>query len=156
VIIMSTKSRFHTARHSVLGLVVAAAVGFSLAGCAEIESVSAEPYEPATLESTGPSQPAKITVTEEAARRVALQTTIVGGRGGELTVQHGALVYDKKGLPWVFAVVGPHTYARSAVTVKDVDGDLVTLSSGPPAGTEVVTVGAIELWGAELGIAGKH
>ena len=40
---------------------LAAAVGFSMAGCAEIESVSAEPYEPAALESTGPSQPAKIT-----------------------------------------------------------------------------------------------
>lgn len=153
---MSTKSRLPTARHCVLGLVLAAAIGFSSAGCAEIESVIAEPYEPATLESTGPSQPAKITLTEEAVRRVALQTTVVGGRGGELTVQHGALVYDKKGLPWVFAVVGPRTYARSAVTVKHVDGDLVTLSSGPPAGTEVVTVGAIELWGAELGIAGKH
>ena len=62
-----------------LGLVLAAAVGFSSAGCAEIESVSAEPYEPAALESTGPSQPAKITLTEEAARRVALQTTVVGG-----------------------------------------------------------------------------
>jgi len=33
---------------------------------------------------------------------------------------------------------------------------VVRLSAGPPAGTEVVTVGAIELWGAELGIAGKH
>ena len=77
-------------------------------------------------------------------------------RGAELTVQHGALVYDKKGLPWVFAVIGPLTYVRSAVTVKQVDGDVVTLSSGPPAGTEVVTVGAIELWGTELGIAGKH
>ena len=153
---MSTRSKLRTARHSVLGLVLAAAVGFSLAGCAEIESVNAEPYEPATLESTGPSQPAKITFTEEAARRVALQTTVVGARGAELTVHHAALVYDKKGLPWVFAVVGPRTYARSAVIVKHVDGDLVTLSSGPPAGTEVVTVGAIELWGAELGIAGKH
>ena len=100
--------------------------------------------------------PPKITLTDEAARRVALQTTVVGARGAELTVHHGALVYDKKGLPWVFAVVGPRTYVRSAVTVKHVDGDLVTLSAGPPAGTEVVTVGAIELWGAELGIAGKH
>jgi hypothetical protein len=156
VIIMGAKSKLRTARDSVLGLVLAAAVGFSLAGCAEIESVSAEPYEPATLESAGPSQPAKITITEEAARRVALQTTVVGARGADLTVQHAALVYDKKGLPWVFAVVGPRTYIRSAVTVKHVDGDVVTLSSGPPAGTDVVTVGAIELWGAELGIAGKH
>ena len=153
---MSTRSKLRRARHGFLGLVLAGAVGFSLAGCAEIESVSAEPYEPAELESTGPSQPAKITLTEEAERRVALQTTVVGARGAELTVHHAALVYDKKGLPWVFAVIGPRIYARSAVTVKQVDGDVVTLSSGPPAGTEVVTVGAIELWGDELGIAGKH
>jgi hypothetical protein len=156
VIVMSTQSTLRKVRHAVLGLALAAALGFSAAGCAEIESVSAEPYEPAALESTGPSQPAKITLTEEATRRVALQTTAVGARGADLTVHHAALVYDKKGLPWVFAVVGPRTYARSAVIVKHVDGDVVTLSSGPPAGTEVVTVGAIELWGAELGIAGKH
>ena len=153
---MSPRSTFGRARHRLLGLVFTAAIGFSMAGCAEIESVSAEPYEPAALESTGPSQPPKITLTDEATRRVALQTTVVGGRGAELTVHHGALVYDKKGMPWVFAVVGPRTYVRSAVTVKHVEGDLVTLSSGPPAGTEVVTVGAIELWGTELGIAGKH
>jgi hypothetical protein len=153
---MITRNKLRRAQHGFLGLVLAAAVGFSLAGCAEIESVSAEPYEPAALESTGASEPAKITLTEEATRRVALQTTVVGARGAELTVHHAALVYDKKGLPWVFAVVGPRTYARSAVTVRRVDGDVVTLSAGPPAGTEVVTVGAIELWGAELGIAGKH
>jgi hypothetical protein len=153
---MTTTSQLRTVRHKVQGLLLAAAVGFSLAGCAEIESVSAEPYEPAALESAGPDKPAKVILTEEAARRVGLQTTTVGARGDELTVHHAALVYDKKGLPWVFAVVGPRSYVRSAVTIKQVDGDAVTLSAGPPAGTEVVTVGAVELWGAELGIAGKH
>jgi hypothetical protein len=137
-------------------LALAAAVGFSAAGCAEIESVSAEPYEPASLESVGPDKPAKVTLTDEAVRRVALQTTVVGAGNGGVTVHHAALVYDKKGLPWIFAVIGPRTYVRSAVTVDHVDGDVATLKSGPPAGTEVVTVGAIELWGAELGIAGKH
>jgi hypothetical protein len=42
------------------------------------------------------------------------------------------------------------------VTIKEVQDNVATLSAGPPAGTQVVTVGAIELWGAELGIAGKH
>jgi hypothetical protein len=153
---MSTRSTLRKVRHCVLGLALAATLGFSTAGCAEIESVSAEPYEPASLESAGPDKPAKVTLTEEAMRRVALQTTVVGAGDGGVTVHHAALIYDKKGLPWVFAVIGPRTYARSAVTVDHVDGDLATLKSGPPAGTEVVTVGAIELWGAELGIAGKH
>ena len=127
------------------------------AGCAEIEVPLAEPYEPAQLESTGPEQPAKIILTNEAQQRVQLQTTLVKPHGADVSVEHAALVYDKKGKPWVFTVIAPLTYVRAAVGIKEVEEDnLVILSSGPPAGTEVVTVGAIELWGTELEIAGKH
>jgi hypothetical protein len=144
-----------TLRRAVLGCVVAIAVATS-AGCAEIESVTAEPYEPAALESTGPDKPARIILTDEAVDRVALQTTEVKALGKDLTVDHAALVFDKAGKPWLFTVVGPRTYVRAAVTIKEVQDNVMTLSAGPPAGTQVVTVGAIELWGAELGIAGKH
>jgi hypothetical protein len=144
-----------TLRRAVLGCVVAIAVATS-AGCAEIESVTAEPYEPAALESTGPDKPARIILTDEAVDRVALQTTEVKPLGKELTVDHAALVFDKAGKPWVFTVVGPRTYLRAAIGIEEVQDNLVILSAGPPAGTQVVTVGAIELWGAELGIAGKH
>ena len=88
--------------------------------------------------------------------RVALQTTEVKALGKDLTVDHAALVFDKAGKPWLFTVVGPRTYVRAAVTIKEVQDNVMILSSGPPAGTEVVTVGAIELWGTELEIAGKH
>jgi hypothetical protein len=148
-------NRRTTLRKAVLGCVVAVAVATS-AGCAEIESVTAEPYEPAALESTGPDKPARVILTEEAVDRVALQTTEVKALGKDLTVDHAALVFDKAGKPWVFSVVGPRTYVRATVTIKEVQDNVVTLSAGPPAGTQVVTVGAIELWGAELGIAGKH
>jgi hypothetical protein len=145
-----------TPRKAFLGFVVAVTAALSLAGCAEIEVPMAEPYEPAALESTGPDQPAKVILTEEAVHRVALRTSEVGLRGRDLTVDYAALVFDKVGKPWVFTVVAPRTYARAAVAIRTVEDNLVILSSGPPAGTEVVTVGAIELWGAELGIAGKH
>ena len=148
-------NRRTTLRKAVLGCVVAVAVATS-AGCAEIESVSAEPYEPAALESTGPDKPARVILTEEAVDRVALQTIEVKALGKDLTVDHAALVFDKAGKPWVFSVVGPRTYVRTTVTIKEIQDNVVTLSAGPPAGTQVVTVGAIELWGAELGIAGKH
>jgi hypothetical protein len=148
-------NRRTTLRKAVLGCVVAVAVATS-AGCAEIESVTAEPYEPAALESTGPDKPARVILTEEAVDRVALQTTEVKALGKDLTVDHAALIFDKAGKPWVFSVVGPRTYVRATVTIKEVQDNVVTLSAGPPAGTQVVTVGAIELWGAELGIAGKH
>jgi hypothetical protein len=144
-----------TLRRAVLGCVVAIALG-TAAGCAEIESTTVEPYEPAALESTGPDKPARITLTDEAVDRVALQTTEVRTLGKDRTVDHAALIFDKAGKPWVFTVVGPRTYVRAAIGIKEVQDNQVILSAGPPVGTQVVTVGAIELWGAELGIAGKH
>ena len=150
---MSSKT---TLRRAFQGFVVAVAATASLTGCAEIEVPLAEPYEPAHLESTGPDQPARVILTEEAQHRVQLQTTLVRPHGADVSLDQAALVYDKKGKPWVFTVIGPRTYVRAAVGIKDQEDNLVILSSGPPAGTEVVTVGAIELWGTELGIAGKH
>jgi hypothetical protein len=151
---MSSKT---TLRKAFQGFVVAVAATASLTGCAEIEVPMAEPYEPAALESTGPDQPARVILTEEAQHRVQLQTTLVRPHGADVSLDHAALVYDKKGKPWVFTVIGPRTFTRAAVGIKEVqDDNLIILSSGPPAGTEVVTVGAIELWGTELGIAGKH
>jgi hypothetical protein len=65
-----------TLRRAVLGCVVAIAVATS-AGCAEIESVTAEPYEPAALESTGPDKPARIILTDQA-------LGLHGGRASDL------------------------------------------------------------------------
>ena len=146
-----------TVRRAVQGFVVAVATAASLVGCAEIEVPLAEPYEPAHLESTGPDKPARVILTEEAQHRVQLQTTLVRPHGADVSLDHAALVYDKKGKPWVFTVIGPLTFTRAAVGIKEVnENNVMILSSGPPAGTEVVTVGAIELWGTELEIAGKH
>jgi hypothetical protein len=146
-----------TLRRALVGFLVALAATASLAACAEIEVPLAEPYEPAHLESTGPDQPARVILTDEAQRRIQLQTTLVRPHGADVSVDQAALVYDKKGKPWVFTVIGPLTYVRAAVGIKQVTGDnQMILSSGPPAGTEVVTVGAIELWGTELEISGSH
>ena len=151
---MSSKT---TLRRAFQGFVVAVAATASLVGCAEIEVPMAEPYEPAHLESAGPDQPARIILTEEAQQRVQLQTTLVRPHGAGVSLDQAALVYDKKGKPWVFTVIGPLTYVRAPVSIEEVQEDnLMILSSGPPAGTQVVTVGAIELWGTELGIAGQH
>jgi hypothetical protein len=153
---MSGRTMLRRARRTAVASAIAVAVAASFSGCAEIEVPSVEPYEPAALETPGPGQPARITLTDEAERRVALQTTLVRASGGDVAVDYPALVYDKAGKPWVFAVVGPRTYMRAPVEIKEVTDAEVILSSGPPAGTQVVTTGSIELWGAELGIAGKH
>ena len=150
---MSSKTAL---RRAFQGFVVAVAATASLAACAEIEVPLAEPYEPAHLESTGPDQPARVILTEEAQHRVQLQTTLVKAHGADVSVDHAALVYDKKGKPWVFTVIGPLTYVRAAVGIKERGRQPGDSELWPAAGTEVVTVGAIELWGTELEIAGKH
>jgi hypothetical protein len=153
---MNGKPTLSSARRAFVSGLVALAAAASLAGCAEIESPTVDAYEPAMLESTGPDKPITVTLTDEAERRVELQTSLIMAHGNDLVVDHTALLYDRVGKPFVFTVVAPHRYVRAGVVVEEVVDGQVTLTSGPPAGTQVVTVGAVELWGAELGIAGKH
>ena len=70
-------------------------------------------------------------------------------------VPHSAIVYDPKGVTWVYTVPEPLTYVRAKVVVETVGGSKGTeavLSGGLPVGTTVVTEGVIELYGAELGV----
>jgi hypothetical protein len=52
--------------------------------------------------------------------------------------------------------VAPRTYQREAIGIQAVTGDQVQLTSGPAAGTPVVTQGAAELVGVETGIDGEE
>jgi hypothetical protein len=45
---------------------------------------------------------------------------------------------------------------REPVVVNRVEDDEVWISEGPLPGTEVVTTGSTEVYGAELDIAGAH
>jgi hypothetical protein len=127
-----------------------------VAGCAEVPTSTPATYQPAALESTSADGPKKVTFTAEAAARVHLMTAEVASRGDQLVVDYAALVYDKSGEPWVFTVVAPLEFLRVAAEIDRIEGDQVLLDRGPAAGTHVVTQGAIEVWGAELGISGKH
>ncbi len=132
------------------------AATLGLAGCAEAPTSSTTSYEPASVESTTPDGPKKVVFTEEAAARLDLRTSRVAARGERLVVDYAALVYDKAGDPWLFTVVAPRSFRRAPVEVERIEGSRVLLRRGPEPGTEVVTQGAAEVWGAELGIAGKH
>ena len=97
-----------------------------------------------------------MTFTAEGARRIGLETSAVSEAKGRLVVEHDALIYDSKGGSWVYAVTEPLTYVRAAVKVAETDEGRVFLAKGPVVGTSVVTVGAAQLYGEELGISGKH
>jgi len=64
-------------------------------------------------------------------------------------VPTSSIVYDEKGGPWVYVNTAPLTYFRQAVGLERIAEDRAILSSGPPVGATVVTVGASMLYGSE-------
>lgn len=68
-----------------------------------------------------------------------------------LSVPFTSVVRDAEGGAWVFVQAAPHQFRRQRVEVLHRDGQRMVLARGPAAGAKVVAVGAIELWGFELG-----
>jgi hypothetical protein len=138
----------------VIGL---AAAGMLLAGCGA--QAASDPERPSvTVPDKGTSM-SRITLTAQAAQRIGLQTLPVQpvastSDGVTESVPLAAIVYLSDGSTWVYAVMGNLTYERQKVSMARVAGDTAMLSSGPPPGTSVVTVGAAELLGSEYGVAG--
>jgi hypothetical protein len=126
-----------------------------LSGCAAVKTAAAPAGQAAaTMEKAGPDLN-KLTLTDKAIERLEVTTAkVTKGTGSALEVPYGALVYDANGKTWVYTNPEPRTYIRAAVTVDRITGNVVQLRSGPAAGTDVVTVGAAELFGAEFGTKG--
>ncbi len=138
------------------GLTLVIAV-LPLSACTEVETETATSYEPAKLEPVkGDADLKRVTFTAEGARRTGLETAPVRSSGEHKVVPYAALIYDAEGKTYVFTSTAPLSFVRSEVQVRDIEGNRVLLSDGPPAGTEVVTVGAAEVYGTELEIAGGH
>ncbi len=128
----------------------------SLSGCREVEEGSEDGYHPSKLEEIEGTDLKRVTFTAEGARRTGLRTERVRRSGGRLLVPYEALIYDASGAPYVYTSPKPLTFLRAPVEVDRVDGERVVLSDGPPPGSEVVTVGASEVYGSELEIEGGH
>jgi hypothetical protein len=137
------------------GLALAVA-GLALSACSEVEDTSSGGYEPAHVETVAGTEVKRVTFTREGARRTGLRTATVRRSGSHRVVPHNALIYDPAGTSYVYTRPEPLTFLRVPVNVDRVEGDRVLLADGPSAGTAVVTVGATEVYGTELGIAGDH
>lgn len=136
--------------------VLVAALTVVVAGCAQ-ESAEAAPEQPAAVSEPIPgSELLRITLTEGAVARLAIETAPVAEVDGDLAVPYGALLYDADGAAWVYTNPEPLVYVREEIEVDRVEDDLVILSSGPAPGTTVVTVGSAELYGVESGVGGGH
>ena len=120
-------------------------------------ATKAQPYE--IGEKNAESGIAGVTLTEKAAERTGIETGAVTeagavreGSSGTLAVPYSSLWYDAKGAAFVYVVTAPLSYVRAPITVEYVEGDQAFLSDGPEAGTEIVTQGVAELYGAETGL----
>ncbi len=136
-----------------VALVVAALL---LAGCSSESSAAGEHEAPATVTEVDGSDVKQVTFTSDAASRVGLESAATRLDGAGTVVPYASLIFDGHGVPWVYEISDELTFQRTPVVIDRIEGDTVWLSEGPRPGTRVVTVGATEVYGAELEIGGGH
>ena len=98
----------------------------------------------------------EITLPETASNRLHIETSkIQADPKGRKVAPYSSILYDLNGASWVYAEVVPRTYERKPVEIERISGADAYLKSGPPAGTQIVAVGSIELYGTEVGVNGE-
>ncbi len=128
--------------------------GLQLSAC-ERKTAKPTKIEPAHVEHIEGTELSRVTLTARAAERLDIKTVPV--RDVYLSplrkiVPYGAVLYDAHGGTWVYTSPEPLVFVRHRIIVDYIEEDRAVLSDGPPAGTEVVTVGAAELFGTEFEI----
>ena len=143
-------------RAACTGLILIAGV-VSLSACGEASSgydyETATHHEPAKLEPIKGTDVQRVIFDAEAAKRAGVKTAPVRENGQEAIIPYKAVIYTPDGNEYTYTAPKPLTYVRQEIEVERVDGDSAVLSDSPPAGTEVVTVGAAEVYGTEFEVA---
>jgi hypothetical protein len=124
-----------------------------VSSCSDAKS-SATKIQPAKVEAVAGSDQKKVTLTEDAARRIDLKTAAIkdGTSAQRKVVPYAAVVYDAKGATWVYVNSQPLAFLRQSITIESIVGGDAIVTEGPAAGTNVVVVGVAELFGAESGV----
>lgn len=84
--------------------------------------------------------------------RMTVRVKLQGGNE-QLVVPWSAVMHDINGGTWVYEKTAEHTYVRRRVQVRYIVDELAVLESGPAVGANIVTAGAVELFGTEMGFA---
>jgi hypothetical protein len=125
---------------------VAVVAAAALSTCGAPAEQSATEYAPATLAPIEGTDAKRVTFTREGAARVDVRTARIDGAA----VPYAAVVYDAQGDAFVYASRGRLSFVRVPIEIDRVEGHLAVVTTGPPAGTEVVTVGTAEVFGTEF------
>jgi hypothetical protein len=123
-----------------------------LPACGQAPSDERVVDEPVTVEPIAGGDIALVTLTERGAARLDLRSAPVDRAGSGMVVPSSAVLVDPDGDVWVYTNPEPLVFVRHAIVIEREAGGHAFLSEGPPPGTEVVTVGVPELYGAEFGI----
>lgn len=135
--------------------VLAGAASLTFAACQKTAAPHAVEH-PAKVESIEGSDLKKVTLTARAMQRIDLKTDEVRehrpspAAAAQRVVPYSSLIYDPQGNTWVYTSPQPATFVRHKVDVADIEGDVVILKDGPPAGTVVASRAVAELYGAEF------
>lgn len=113
-------------------------------------TTEAEAAGPAHVEHVEGSEISRVTLTPGAAERLAVETAPIRKAGRASVIPYSALLYDESGDTWVYTNPKGLTFVRAPIKVIRIDGEQVLLSSGPPAGMRVASVGVAELYGTEF------
>lgn len=144
-------------RHTLWTVTILVIVGLSLSACAQgVSAVGARKSAPAKVEKIAGTDLSRVILSEKAAVRLGIVTApVVDAPAAGVqrsTIPYGAVLYDARGDTWAYTNPEPLVYVRHRINVDSIAGDRAILSAGPPVGTAVVIVGAIELFGAEMGV----
>lgn len=131
----------------VLMLIMVAALG--LAACGPKAAATTEKINPSTLEEIEGSELKRVILTEKAAERIGVETV----PASEMTVPYSAVIYDIEGNTWVYTNPAPLTFVRAPIVIDRIDGDQAFLSEAFGSTDPIVTVGVIEIYGAETGVS---
>lgn len=130
-----------------VGAAIVLVAAVLMAGCATASS-SEQKQKPAAVETIEGTGLKRLTLTEHAVERLGIQVTAVVGN----VVPYSAVLYDLTGGTFLYTRTGPSVYVRAPIVVDHVEKDQAFLIEGPSAGTLVVTVGGVELYGVETGL----
>ena len=137
--------------------VVLIACVVSLSACSEATAgydyETASHHEPAKLEPIKGTDVNRVIVDAEGVERAGIQTAPIRQNGQGTVIPYSAVIYTSDGKTYTYTAPEPRTFVRQSISIDQVVGDSAMLSSSPPAGTEVVTVGAALVYGSEFEVA---
>lgn len=123
-----------------------------LSGCRDLTTEEETGYEPAAVEPIEGSELARVILTDDAARRIRLDTTPVTSQGELTVVPESAIWVDVNGDEWVYTNPETLVFVRAQVVVDRYEAGSALLRDGPAPGTEVASIGVPQLIGSEFGI----